>query len=168
MPETFLACPSCGCHAKIHEVDCPHCGARIRRRDGSVPRTAAAVLLGLSAMSLPLAMTPACSSDVETDGNSGAQSGTGGNGGHGGSGGHGGMSASSSIAAAYGVGGTIDSASSGAAAYGVPITDADGDGYYDAEFGGDDCNDADATIHPGAPETKGDGIDSNCDGNDDT
>lgn len=43
-------------------------------------------------------------------------------------------------------------------------TDADDDGY-DAS---DDCDDDDATRNPGAAETVGDGIDSNCDGEDDT
>lgn len=50
------------------------------------------------------------------------------------------------------------------AEYGVAIVDADEDGY-DA---GSDCNDDDATIHPDADETPGDGVDSDCDGEDDS
>ncbi len=50
--------------------------------------------------------------------------------------------------------------------YGVPIAieDVDGDGYDTLE----DCDDNDETVYPDAPETPGDEIDSNCDGNDDT
>jgi hypothetical protein len=43
-------------------------------------------------------------------------------------------------------------------------TDGDGDGHYDASCGGDDCNDADASIHPGAAEVCDDHADNDCDG----
>jgi bacillopeptidase F len=47
-------------------------------------------------------------------------------------------------------------------------TDADGDGFY-AEAncrGAQDCNDSNASIHPGAVEVKHDGIDQDCNGYD--
>jgi len=47
-------------------------------------------------------------------------------------------------------------------------TDYDGDGYYSIGSGGDDCDDDDASINPGATEIPNDGIDQDCDGQDET
>ena len=43
------------------------------------------------------------------------------------------------------------------------LPDADGDGHTGVRFGGDDCDDRDAQVHPGAQEVC-DGLDNDCDG----
>ncbi|HEX8117169.1 MAG TPA: putative metal-binding motif-containing protein [Pyrinomonadaceae bacterium] len=42
--------------------------------------------------------------------------------------------------------------------------DNDGDGHTAARCGGDDCDDSDEYVRPGAPEFCGDGLDNDCDG----
>ncbi len=45
-----------------------------------------------------------------------------------------------------------------------PGPDADGDGTANPASGGDDCDDDNSAIHPGATEVCGDGVDNDCDG----
>jgi hypothetical protein len=68
--ETLVACPSCNCHARAEAPECPHCGAALRRADGTVPRTAGAILLGL------LVATAGCGGSVETGDSEGTTSGS--------------------------------------------------------------------------------------------
>ncbi|MBN2800760.1 MAG: hypothetical protein JXX28_16585, partial [Deltaproteobacteria bacterium] len=44
------------------------------------------------------------------------------------------------------------------------LRDQDGDGFLARAQGGDDCDDADALVFPGASDPFGDGVDGNCDG----
>lgn len=46
----------------------------------------------------------------------------------------------------------------------LPNADVDADGYPATAYGGSDCDDDDASIHPGADDPVGDGVDSDCDG----
>ena len=50
---------------------------------------------------------------------------------------------------------------------GNAVADADGDSFDSEEAGGEDCDDTDASVYPGAEDDWYDGIDSNCDGEDD-
>ncbi len=69
-----------------------------------------------------------------------------------------------------GCGGMCGSCAGGEVCYqGVCTTecpDVDGDGYTNAICGGDDCNDSDDTVHPGAEDGCGDGVDQDCTGAD--
>ena len=44
-----------------------------------------------------------------------------------------------------------------------PVTDEDGDGFDAEEHGGEDCDDTDPEIYPGAEEVYYDGVDADCD-----
>jgi hypothetical protein len=112
-PGRLLACPSCACHIKATEAHCPHCGAAVRQADGSVQRTAAALLLGLTtgvaACSAPVYGGPA------TGGGGGTVNTGGGTGGPGGSGGTAGSGATASTGGTAGMGGTGGTAGMGGA-----------------------------------------------------
>jgi len=47
---------------------------------------------------------------------------------------------------------------------GSDLDDIDGDGFVGQAGGGSDCDDEEATVHPGADEVAKDGVDQNCDG----
>jgi hypothetical protein len=59
---------------------------------------------------------------------------------------------------------TIGSCSEEAGGCVALLRDGDGDGFGDEACGGDDCDDAEADIHPGAPEGCGEGEDRDCSG----
>jgi len=47
-----------------------------------------------------------------------------------------------------------------------PLGDLDGDGFFSIMDGGNDCNDYDPTVYPGAMDIAYDGIDQDCSGSD--
>ena len=60
-----------------------------------------------------------------------------------------------------------DNASIEVPVWGQAVTDADGDGFDSPAAGGEDCDDTDASVYPGATDTWYDGVDSDCEGDDD-
>jgi hypothetical protein len=70
MAPMFVTCPECACAAKVSETACPHCGILLRKPDGSVGRTAAAILLGLASVAV------ACGDDTSGAGGAGGDGGS--------------------------------------------------------------------------------------------
>jgi hypothetical protein len=125
VPPALIVCPSCACHAKSVETTCPSCGEPLRRTDGSLPRAAVAVLLGLSAAAVG---TGACSGGVAVHYGI-AQTGPGGAGGV--------QSSSFSEAAAYGIAQTTGPGTGGAGgAGGAPSTSSGSGGAGGGDGGG--------------------------------
>ena len=139
----LITCQGCGLHHYQSDSNCPHCN--LNRRAHKRAPTAMALLLGIG--------LTACG-DKDTGSEPSSE-----------------PTAEPSGEPEYGVAEPAAEPEYGVAEpgaemdYGVPMTDNDGDGYFAEE---DDCNDDDATINPGATETPDDGIDSNCNGDDNT
>ncbi len=134
----LTSCEFCGMHHFAHEKTCPHCNATATRR-----RIGGRRMPSAAALLLGLGLT-GCGDKSDDTGTSEPAAEPGGE-------------------PDYGVPDT--SIPNDEPEYGMAMIDDDGDGYY-ADI--DDCDDNNPDIHPGAPETPGDGVDSNCDGNDDT
>ena len=51
MAPSLVVCPGCACHVRASEAACPLCSATLPRDSGvSLPRTAAAIAMGLAAV----------------------------------------------------------------------------------------------------------------------
>lgn len=78
MPSMFartrlVACPSCGCHARLSEAICPNCDNALRSSDGTIAPTKVALFLGIASLVAPAMTTMSCS-DGDTDSGAGGSS----------------------------------------------------------------------------------------------
>jgi hypothetical protein len=169
----LTVCSKCTSHIFSYEKECPHCGALRNRSSYTGKRATLTLLLGLATMT-------ACGEDSKTDSTEPETE----------------PAEEPAVEpaedqAAYGIP-DIDEDDDGWTNYEdcddndsntFPgsaetdsttecMTDADGDGYGDINaqapaVPGTDCDDSNADIHPAATEAVGDGVDSNCNGDND-
>jgi hypothetical protein len=127
----FISCVACGCAAKSFETTCPHCGEALRTQIG-VPRTAAALLLGLVTVAGSAAIGGCGDSTSDSGGGSAGGADAGGSTGDGGAAPEYGVPATGGMPAQGGAaeGGAAEGGSTGeggfAAEYGVPGTGGGG------------------------------------------
>ena len=74
---SLIVCSHCGCHAHNTELDCPHCGGQLRRRDGARILSLAALLAGLSVVAGAGACIETEPSQDDDDGSASANATTG-------------------------------------------------------------------------------------------
>ena len=145
------SCVNCGEHYILGATTCPHCCVEISLKVPSVSRASMALLMGLGLTACP-GITPEpkygapyVEEDIDEDGFMNMED------------------CDDNDPNTYPGAAENDSTEE-------CMTDLDGDGFGDenAEYAttGTDCDDTDPNIHPNAEEIPDDGVDSNCDGED--